>query len=558
MKKLCFMIFVLILFPVVLANSGSMKLMAVTNPDDNPRGSVANMFLEIEEGTGRIFIDSYPLSKLDTQISTRFAKEVACNYLEKDCSRYDFFYTIRSDSSLIGGPSAGAATTVLTMSVLENIPLDDKATMTGTINTGGIIGPVGSIVEKTRAAAKSGIKKVLIPKFTDINSTNLTRLEEELGIEIIEVSHISEAAEEFTGKKFSNNNEVNLSNSYVEVMKSISDDMCSRAKELYEAYEKNNRTSQLIELGDKAINLSQHYSAASYCYGALLRIRQEKLKQENLDKKKLQDLIENTLKRAQEFENSTNNKELKTLTDLETFMAVSERIAESKERLIDSLYELSQNNTVSSINHLAYATERLNSARSWSVFFGTQGREFKLDKEALDESCLKKVSEVEERVKYLDLYFPEGTKEARGSIQKAYGLYNKENPELCLYTASIAKAKIDLILNSISIDPDFTEEVIEDRLRIVKSLIAKQTERGIFPIVAYSYYEYADSLKETDQYSALLYLEYALELGNLDIYFEKKQIKLPKIKQEYLPVFASGMLVGILLTMVLKRKKTKK
>ena len=199
------MIFVLILFPVVLANSGSMKLMAVTNPDDNPRGSVANMFLEIEEGTGRIFIDSYPLSKLDTQISTRFAKEVACNYLEKDCSRYDFFYTIRSDSSLIGGPSAGAATTVLTMSVLENIPLDDKATMTGTINTGGIIGPVGSIVEKTRAAAKSGIKKVLIPKFTDINSTNLTRLEEELGIEIIEVSHISEAAEEFTGKKFSNN-----------------------------------------------------------------------------------------------------------------------------------------------------------------------------------------------------------------------------------------------------------------------------------------------------------------------------------------------------------------
>lgn len=127
-----------------------------------------------------------------------------------------------------------------------------------------------------------------------------------------------------------------------------------------------------------------------------------------------------------------------------------------------------------------------------------------------------------------------------------------------MYTASIAKAKIDLILNSISIDPDFTEEVIEDRLRIVKSLIAKQTERGIFPIVAYSYYEYADSLKETDQYSALLYLEYALELGNLDIYFEKKQIKLPKIKQEYLPVFASGMLVGILLTMVLKRKKTKK
>ena len=236
-------------------------------------------------------------------------------------------------------------------------------------------------------------------------------------------------------------------------------------------------------------------------------------------------------------------------------MAVSERISESKQRLADALYEVAQNNTNQSISNLAYSIERLNSARSWSVFFGTPGRQFNLDKAALDESCLKKVSEVEERVQYLNLYYPSGTIEASESIQKSYNLYNKGSPELCLYTSSIAKAKIDLVINSISLDPDFIEEVIEDRLSIVKSWLAKQTQRGMFPIVAYSYYEYANSLKETDQYSALLYLEYALELGNLDIYFERKQIKLPTFRLEYIPIFAAGILVGILLTMVLRKKK---
>ncbi len=554
MKKYLFLI-MLLLIPAAFANSGSMRLMAVTNPDDNPRGSVANMYLEIEEGSGRVFIDSFPLSKLDTQISTRFAKEVACNFLERDCTRYDFFYTIRSESALVGGPSAGAATTVLTISVLEGLPLDEKTTMTGSINTGGIIGPVGSITAKTKAAAESGITKVLIPKFTDINETNLAQIEEEYGIEVIEVSHISEAVKEFTGKDYSVDQEVNLSDSYVELMRGISVDMCTRATDLYNNTLETNRTTELIELGEEAIQDNQHYSAASYCYGALLNIRHQKLLQDNMDREKIKDKIVFTLDSLQEFENATDKKELKTLTDLETYMAVSERIADSKEKLTDSLYQLAQNNTNESVYLLAYGIERLNSARSWSVFFGTPGREFNLDEKALEDSCLKKISEVEERVQYLELYFPEATGEARDSIQKAYGLSRKGESEQCLYTASIAKAKTDLVLNSLSLDPDFVDEVIQDRVEIVESMIAKQTQKGIFPIVAYSYYEYGNSLKDTDPYSALLYLEYALELGNLDIYFEKKSIRLPSIRLEYIPIFSSGMLIGIILTLVLRRKK---
>ena len=73
---------------------------------------------------------------------------------------YDFFYTIRANSNIVGGPSAGAAITVLTVSVLEDLPLNKKASITGTINTGGIIGPVGSVLPKIDSASKSGIKKI--------------------------------------------------------------------------------------------------------------------------------------------------------------------------------------------------------------------------------------------------------------------------------------------------------------------------------------------------------------------------------------------------------------
>ena len=93
---------------------GHIGLLTVAESSDNStpeHGGVADLYLVIKKGTGRIFIDSFPLSKLDTQITTRFASEIACDFLDKDCSQYDFFYTIRANSAIVGGPSAGAAAT---------------------------------------------------------------------------------------------------------------------------------------------------------------------------------------------------------------------------------------------------------------------------------------------------------------------------------------------------------------------------------------------------------------------------------------------------------------
>ena len=317
----------------------------------------------------------------------------------------------------------------------------------------------------------------------------------------------------------------------------------------------------MLSKGLSSLNKSEYYSAASYCFGASVNLRYRKLKDENLNERQIKSLIEETIDRVNEFRNFTASKELKTMTDLEAYMVVTDRLLESKERLTESQLYLSSNNTNSSLHDLAYGIERLNSAHTWAVFFGTPGRDYNINKKILDESCLKKISEVEERIQYIEFYLPAGTTEARQAVKKAYDDFYAGNPELCLYKSSIAKAKIDLILNNIAIDVEDLDAVIEDRSKIVRAVIAKQNSRGIFPILAYSYYEYANSLKASDKYSALLYLEYALELGNFDIYFEKKTLPFPKINKEYVLVFLTGLTTGAICGLVIAwgiRKGNKK
>jgi len=303
-----------------------------------------------------------------------------------------------------------------------------------------------------------------------------------------------------------------------------------------------------------SLNNSEYYAAASYCFGSGLNSRYHYLLNENLDDKQIKNTITETLDRVSEFRNNTQNKELHTITDLEAYMVVNDRLSESKEHLANALYHLAINNTNTSLYELAYGIERLNSAHSWSVFFNKPGRYFEINKEILDDSCLKKISEVEERIQYIEIYLPTTTKDARDSVRKSYNDFNNGNPELCLYKASIAKAKVDVVLNNLAVDPDKVDEIIEDRSQIVNSIIAKQNQKDIFPILAYSYYEYANSLKENDKYSALLYLEYALELGNLDIYFPKTKFEIPSfVKTEYLILYSSGLITGIIVGMIILR-----
>lgn len=106
----------------------------------------------------------------------------------------------------IDGPSAGALMTVAVIAATRGDTVRADATMTGTINPDGMIGPVGGIVQKIEAAAQFGKKLVLIPVGTQLHldpNTNqrvdLAVHGRTLGVKVRPVVHIWDAYEALTG-----------------------------------------------------------------------------------------------------------------------------------------------------------------------------------------------------------------------------------------------------------------------------------------------------------------------------------------------------------------------
>jgi ATP-dependent Lon protease len=89
------------------------------------------------------------------------------------------------------GPSAGVAMATTIVSVLTGIPIRHDIAMTGEITLRGRVLPIGGLKEKLLAAARGGIKTVLIP---EDNAKDLTEISDAIkgGLEIIPVSRMDE------------------------------------------------------------------------------------------------------------------------------------------------------------------------------------------------------------------------------------------------------------------------------------------------------------------------------------------------------------------------------
>jgi uncharacterized protein len=555
---MCFYLSFVYSYDSNIISSGHMPLLTVSELANNTEyGGVADLSLVVKSGSGRIFIDSFPLSKIDTQITMRFATEIACDLLDKDCSNYDFFYTITANSAVVGGPSAGAAATVLTVALLDNQVLDIHTVMTGTINSGNLIGPVAGVPAKAQAAKDNGYTTILIPNWDNVNNTP----DENLSMNIIYVSTLEEALYYFTGKNYS----ITMSDSiydssyykeYTKIMSDVTIDLCTKYGHIDDAtIVLPNLTNYGINITNSsqdnfisaltAMNNNSYYSAASFCFGGNVKIYNSLIQNLSNDDLKIiyLKLFDNVSSFKKEMDASIIS--IDTISELETYMIVAERLSDAQ--IILSEIDLEN---ISAYN-LAYASERFGTAIIWSRFSKLPGQEFIMDNELLRIACSQKISEAEERLNYLELYYPANS--ARKDLKLAYNYNNNQDYALCIFTASKIKADCDVVLSVLFVPEENIGRLYSEKSDAAKRTIAKQEKAKIFPILGYSYYEYSKSLENTEVYSSLLYAEYSLELSNLDMYFKKKEplniASTFKLSSQYIAGFISGLCIGIVLVL---------
>lgn len=528
-----------------------LKLLAVQETDDGYQGSDADLYLELKPGSGRVFLETYPLTKMDTQISTRFAKEIACSHFKLNCNLYDFIYTIRAKSNIIGGPSAGAAIAALTTIAVLDLQYDEEIAITGTINSGAIIGPVGGIKEKIEAAAAVGIDKVLIAKGTGLQRETIDGKNEtldlvqyapkKLELKVVEVTDLDEVIFELTGTQLNGKIEVLTEDpAYNQIMKELQELLCGRTQKIEEELQQR----KMVLEGDvfsaieqrkansrTAIQQGNYYSAASYCFGTNILLKTNYYKQEG-NKDSFAALFKALEQKTNDIKSKLFREKIETISDLQTSMIVRERLNEVQEQM-EEFKENGKNYSVEeAASSLAYAEERLFSAQSWTKFFAMDGKKFILDEEQLQDSCIQKISEAEERHQYTSLFLGEVlVQRIEDKVVTAKKAQENQEYELCLITASQAKADANAILSSLGLDEHNFKQFLDGKKMAAARVIAENSAEDVFPILGYSYYQYAASLQEDEPFTALVYYEDALEMSDLQIYFPEEKSYLENVKQ---------------------------
>ncbi len=85
-------------------------------------------------------------------------------YMGKDISKNDIHIQFIGTYEGVEGDSASLSVITAVISAMENIPVKQDVAMTGSLSIRGTVLPIGGATAKIEAAARAGIKKIIIPK----------------------------------------------------------------------------------------------------------------------------------------------------------------------------------------------------------------------------------------------------------------------------------------------------------------------------------------------------------------------------------------------------------
>ncbi|MEM5826025.1 MAG: S16 family serine protease [Candidatus Aenigmatarchaeota archaeon] len=585
-------------------NPVTLLVPAIERVNDTERGVMAILQIYAKEGNGHIFIDTMPLTEIDTQTSARIAREVVSSILDLDMSNYDLFIVIRSDSPAVGGPSAGAAIAIGTIASLLNLSLNPSVIITGAINIDGTIGSVGGILEKARASAEHNATIFLIPygqsKIQDIDIKEYAKLK--WNLTVIEVKDVVEALKYMSGYEIRVRDiEVKDREDLKKIMKGIAENFMkdiekrivnlenkinySRISYSEEKYliESLKSIKTRLEEAKKYYEDKAYYTASSYFLGVGIDLAYLENLFEFYKEGKKEWVIENNLNLLEEKVRNQINKiedaknEIDSITDVEIISIAEDRIIDAKNTLREAWKNYYNYNYDEAIRNIAYISEREKTSEAWlSIINNFTNEKINFDFSELEVLCKNKISELISFIGYGDVLGVD-TSKAKKSLSIAQRNLNEKKYSAALFNLITTKSEIEFALTLKSIRND-TKEIIKKVKNDAARSIRNAETLNVTPILALSYYEYGEKLEKTNSMASIQYFIYsknyaknAVELSNIVrgeapkpyAKIEIKPVNLEEIScKEY---FVIGISIGIvissltlILLFVLKTRTKKK
>ncbi len=606
MKKiLSILALIILLLPFASAqcpengNTVILKAPAVSRTSSGELIGVATDFvITVAPGNGHVYVETWPLAEVDMQASARLAAQIAGKVLDVDMNKYDVFIQVKSDAPIIGGPSAGGTMTVGIIAALEGWEVRKDVMMTGMINPDGSIGPVGGILEKASAAYSVGSKLFLIPEGQRIQIIQTTEQKqigpitqitskaervdvveyarERWGLEVKEIKDIYDAVYYFTGKKIEKPSVPTNLNVDTSFLKTDALNDYDKTLSYYEQVENKLKTSNMgyttysylkealneaksrLDEAKKALEDGRYYTTLSLDFQARITIRHVDWYLDVETDADLENLLKNVDDEIKSTENTISNLTIRGISMLQAVAASEERIEQAKSLLKDAWSAYYDGNYWDAVSNAAFAYERIQTAKFWASLGERYAKGDVIERESLKETARDYLDNSRLIITYITSMFGEvNLQELINLMNEGEGYYQDGKYSAAIFSAMEARIQAEIILDTLGID---NETILMDKLQRMKedakAAIVQAQKEGIYPILSFSYYEFAQSYENQggldNIQTAMMFYQYAKETST--VFLETTSPTQPEPTKSYISLIPFALLVGIVLGFIVGRK----
>lgn len=587
-----------------------MRAAAVSDSADGFVGSTATITITAAtNGSGHIFLDTFPLTAVDMQGSARLAARVASQISGTSLSDHDFFFVIRSGSEQIGGPSAGADMTVGAIAALNGWKVRPDVLMTGTIEPDGSVGPVGGIPEKAAAAAQTGVTTFLFPAGEEITTLSATRQDvnlttycaEQLKITCVPVSDVVQAVNVMTDHQIvvppvAGNV---TGEAYLARLAPLSADLVNASEALLvqasagvaasscpEAFSLNLSArlacAQASEASARSATANgSYYAAASLSFQAAIDAHYVR------DAKRLEDAgaTRAELDARLADDNATLNDARRQIEGFairdtglfESAGAAQVRLIEAEGRMDEALAAARNATTLAdaeqAVYQAAYAAERAQTATWWLRLGQGFPKGSPIDEAGLEGLARDEITAAREEIAYVEAVFGQANlqttlTDARTTLDEAQRAYDDGLLAAAMLDALEAEVRASVILEIAGFQGNVPPEKMEAARLDAARAIQTARARGVEPFLAESEYEFGQTLPDAgERLTFFAQARVSANLAGLPGAFgnapDRVQTRFQGFPQAYAPpswivgAFAVGMALGagLGLAAILPRKE---